>query len=224
MSEAQQHLVANLGNEHEAAVGAHVAALARVGRHHAYPACMHAALLPVHADLDTAVAIRVGIAGDRRHLRLSHGHRDTGARKRLHGRGNGLEAVAVVAALTHLVDDLGDDEVAQALPGQLTDTLQEGAVEADDRAHTELGHMTLGGDVVGLCGVGRLLAAHVLDELGLRVDAGKRVLARRPAVHAQRGAEGLARKLVVPVGKVGGGLVHLTVGRGIREFGLRMSF
>ena len=215
MSETQQYLIANLWNEHEAAVGAHIATLARVGRHHAYPTRVHVALLPVHAHLDTAVAIRVGIAGDSRHLRLSHGHRDTGARKRLNRRGNGLEAVAVVAALTNLVDDLGDDEVAQALPGQLADTLQEGAVEADDGAHTELGHMALGSDVVGLCGVGCLLAAHVLDELGLRVDAGKRVLARRPAVHAQRGTEGLARKLVVPVGKVGGGLVHLTVGRGM---------
>ncbi|BAR96760.1 hypothetical protein PI172_2032 [Prevotella intermedia] len=47
------------------------------------------------------------------------------------------------------------------------------------------------------------------------MDAGKRVLARRPAVHAQRGAECLARKLVVAVGKVRGGLVHLTVGRGM---------
>ena len=215
MSETQQHLVANLGNEHETAVGAHVSALARVGRHHAYPTRVHAALLPVHADLDTAVALRVGIAGDRRHLRLSHGHRHTGARKGLNRRGNGLEAVAVVAALTHLVDDLGDDEVAQALPGQLADTLKEGAVEADDGAHTELGHMALGSDVVGLCGVGCLLAAHVFNQLGLRVDAGKRVLARRPAVHAQRGAEGLARKLVVAVGKVGRGLVHLTVGRGM---------
>ena len=71
--------------------------------------------------------------------------------------------------------------------------------------------MALGSDVVGLCGIGCLLAAHVLDELGLRVDAGKRVLARRPSVHTQRGTEGLARKLVVPVGKVWGGLVHLLV-------------
>ena len=161
MAEADEDMVAYLGDEYEAAVALHVTAPAGIRGHHPDPVRVHVVSLPVHAHLDAAAAPGVVVPRHRSHLRLGTGDACVGHGNHLKGGGECLETVAVVAVLTHLVHDLGDDELAQRPAGEGPEGLVEGAVYLDDAAHTQPRDTALGGDVVALRRLGRLLAVHV---------------------------------------------------------------
>ena len=139
----------------------------------------------------------VVVPGHRCHLRLGMGDACVGHGNHLKGGGECLETVAVVAVLTHLVHDLGDDELSQCLAGEGPEGLVEGAVYLDDAAHTQTRHTALGGDVVALRRLGRLLAAHVVHQLGTGVDTLLGILACRDAEQLHRGCHRLAGKEVL---------------------------
>ena len=103
--------------------------------------------LPLGSSFLVTVAICVSAWG----IRAS----GTGITSR--AEGECLETVAVVAVLTHLVHDLGDDELSQRLAGEGPEGLVEGAVYLDDAAHTQTRHTALGGDVVALRRLGDCL-------------------------------------------------------------------
>ena len=161
MAEADEDMVADLGDEDEAAVALHVTTATTIRCHHTDPVRVHVVSLPVHPHLDAAAALRVVVPRHRSHLRLGMGDACVGHGDHLKGGGECLETVAVVAVLTHLVHDLGDDELAQRPAGERPEGLVEGAVYLDDAAHTQPRDTALGGDVVALCRLGRLLAVHV---------------------------------------------------------------
>ena len=73
MTEADEDMVAYLGDEYESAVALHVTDLACIRGHHTNPVRVHVVSLPLHPHLDAAVALRVVVPGHRRHLRLGMG-------------------------------------------------------------------------------------------------------------------------------------------------------
>ena len=218
--EADEDMVAYLGDEYESAVALHVTAPAGIRGHHPDPVRVHVVSLPVHAHLDAAAAPGVVVPGHRCHLRLGMGDACVGHGNHLKGGGECLETVAVVAVLTHLVHDLGDDELSQRLAGEGPEGLVEGAVYLDDAAHTQTRHTALGGDVVALRRLGRLLAAHVVHQLGTGVDTLLGILACRDAEQLHRGCHRLAGKEVLAGRLRRARLVHLLVGRGVVAVGL----
>ena len=217
VAEADEDMVAYLGDEYESAVALHVTAPAGIRGHHPDPVRVHVVSLPVHAHLDAAAAPGVVVPGHRCHLRLGMGDACVGHGNHLKGGGECLETVAVVAVLTHLVHDLGDDELSQRLAGEGPEGLVEGAVYLDDAAHTQTRHTALGGDVVALR---RLLAAHVVHQLGTGVDTLLGILACRDAEQLHRGCHRLAGKEVLAGRLRRARLVHLLVGRGVVAVGL----
>ena len=134
-SSVMQSNAANRVVEHQRA-----AAPAGIRGHHPDPVRVHVVSLPVHAHLDAAAAPGVVVPGHRCHLRLGMGDACVGHGNHLKGGGECLETVAVVAVLTHLVHDLGDDELSQRLAGEGPEGLVEGAVYLDDAAHTDPAH------------------------------------------------------------------------------------
>ena len=72
MPETHQHMVANLGDENEAAVRGHVLAATIVGRHHVYPTRAHVACLSIHLDLDSPLVVGIGVADDPSNLSLGN--------------------------------------------------------------------------------------------------------------------------------------------------------
>ena len=73
MTEADEDMVAYLGDEYESAVALHVTTATTIRCHHTDPVRVHVVSLPVHAHLDAAAALRVVVPGHRRHLRLGMG-------------------------------------------------------------------------------------------------------------------------------------------------------
>ena len=219
MPETHQHVVANLGDEHEAAVRGHVLAAAAVGRHHAYPTRTHVARLPVHLDLDAALAVGVGVADDPSHLRLGNRPAHVANGKATGNRRYRTEAVAVEAVVANLVRDVDDQELAHRGVGHAADALAERAGELDHAAHRQPD--ALGGalHVMRLGRLRLLLLLHVKLHLLHVVDAGVGVLQRGFPEQLHRGAESLVPELVKTRGLVRRGLGHaMVVLRDVREY------
>ena len=198
MSEPHQHVVAHLGDENEAAVGLNaVAAAAAVGRHHAYPVGVHVAHLPVHLDLNAPVAQLVVVPDDLSHLRFGHGQLNGGNGQRVRDGGDGLEPVAVIAALANHVRYLRDEELAQRRTRNAARTLEEGTLQVNHAARNQHGMLAPAHHIVRLSRVGLLFLPHVTRHLRGVMDAGKGMLPGGLLVHAHRGHEGLVAQLVL---------------------------
>ena len=153
VSESHQHMVAHLGNEHEATVAFHLVAASAVWRHDAQPVHRHLLRLPVHLHLHTSVTELVVIPGDPGHLRFGNRHLHLRLRQRVHNGRNGLERIAVIAVLTHGMRYLGDEELAQRLARQTARPLEKGTLQIHHASRDESRRLTLPQDIVRLgCG------------------------------------------------------------------------
>ena len=218
MSETHQHVVAHLGDEHEAAVGGHAPAAPAVGRHHAYPARAHAARLPVHLHLHAALAAGVGVAYHPGHLRFGNRPAHVAEGKAAGNRGNGAEAVAVETVVAYVVGHVDDEELAHRGVHHAAEALAERTGEPHHAAHRQPDAPRGTLDVVRLGRLRLLLLLHVKLHLLHVVDARVGVLQRGFPEQLHRGAEGLVPQLVKPRGSVGRGLGHAAVVlRDVRE-------
>ena len=218
MPETHQHVVANLGDEHEAAVRRHALAAAAVGRHHAYPTRAHVARLPVHLDLDATLAVGVGVADDPSDLSLGNRPAHVTNGKAASDRRNRTEAVAVETVVADIVRDVDDKELAHRGVGHAADALAERAGELDHAPHRQPD--ALGGalHVMGLGRLRLLLLLHVKLHLLHVVNPGVGVLQRGFPEQLHRGAESLVPEFVKARGLVRRGLGHaMVVLRDVRE-------
>ena len=219
MPETHQHVVANLGDEHEAAVRGHVLAAAAVGRHHAYPTRTHVARLPVHLDLDATLAVGVGVADDPSHLRLGNRTTHVANGKATGDRRNRAEAVAVETVVADIVRDVDDQELAHRGLSHAADALAERAGELDHAAHRQPDAPRGTLDVMRLGRLRLLLLLHVKLHLLHVVNAGVGVLQRGFPEQLHRGAESLVPELVKARGLVRRRLGHaVVVLRDVREY------
>ena len=219
MPETHQHVVANLGDEHESAVRRHALAAAAVGRHHAYPTRTHVARLPVHLDLDATLAVGVGVADDPSHLRLGNRTTHVANGKATGDRRNRAEAVAVETVVADIVRDVDDQELAHRGLSHAADALAERAGELDHAAHRQPDAPRGTLDVMRLGRLRLLLLLHVKLHLLHVVDAGVGVLQRGFPEQLHRGAESLVPELVKARGLVRRRLGHaMVVLRDVREY------
>ena len=217
--ETHKHVVANLGDEHEAAVRRHALAAAAVGRHHAYPTRTHVARLPIHLDLDTTLAVGIGVADDPSDLSLGNRPAHVAHRKATGDRRYRTEAVAVEAVVADIVRDVDDQELTHRGVGHAADALAERTGELDHAPHRQPD--ALGGTlhVMRLGRLRLLLLLHVKLHLLHVVDAGVGVLQRGFPEQFHRGAESLVAELVKALGLVRRGLGHaMVVLRDVREY------
>ena len=219
MPETHQHVVANLGNENEAAVRGHVLAATIVGRHHAYPTRAHVACLPIHLDLDSPLAVGIGVADDPSDLSLGNRPAHVTNGKATGNRRYRAEAVAVETVVADIVRDVDNQELAHRGVGHAADALAERAGELDHAPHRQ---PDAPGGALHVMRLGRLrllLLLHVKLHLLHVVNAGVGVLQRGFPEQLHRGAESLVAELVKARGLVRRRLGHaMVVLRDVREY------
>ena len=219
MPETHQHMVANLGDEHETAVRGHVLAAAAVGRHHAYPTRTHVARLPIHLDLHATLAVGVGVADDPSDLSLGNRPAHVANGKATGDRRYRTEAVAIEAVVADLVRDVDNEELTHRGLSHAADALAERAGELDHAAHRQPDAPGGTLDIMRLGRLRLLLLLHVKLHLLHVVDA--RVGVLQSGLHEQlhRGTESLVAEFVKARGLVRRRLGHaMVVLRDVREY------
>ena len=129
MTEAEEDLVAYLWDKYKTAIALYVLTTTAIWCHHTHPACLHTIRLPVHTYTNTTLALWISIAEHRCHLCLSQWHTNLRTWQCLYRCRDSLEAVFIIASLTHLVGYLDDAEVTQILFGNISYMPQERIVD-----------------------------------------------------------------------------------------------